>query len=116
MTQDAIRAQSLRRKIVIQRKVSTPDSIGGETISYATRCQLHADVKPLAGRELLLAQQFAPSAQMSFLVRYRSDILETDRVIWKGEAYDIQYLMEMGRNVGLKILAKRPGAEASEEG
>jgi SPP1 family predicted phage head-tail adaptor len=100
----------------VQRKVSTPDSIGGETISYTTRCRLNADVRPIAGRELLLAQQFAPTAQIAFIIRYREDIQLTDRVIWKSEPFDIQYLMEMGRNVGMKILAKRPGGEASAEG
>lgn len=113
MSVDSLRAQSLRRRVRVERKVATRDAFGGEDISYALRAELYADVRPVSGREPLFAQQFQIGEAFEFRVRYRTDIEVTDRVVWKGERYDITALLEMGRNRVLRIIAKRPGADAT---
>jgi SPP1 family predicted phage head-tail adaptor len=97
------------RKVTIQRKLSTPNGVGGEVITYETRCTPWARVRHLTGRELFLAQQVVAGAQVEFTIAYRADLAETDRVLWKGQAYDVQHLAEVGRNEDLRILAKLPG-------
>ena len=113
MTVDAVRAQALRRQIRVERKVGVPDAVGGETITYSTRATLHAEVKPVSGREPLVGQQYVEGEQYEFIVRYRADVQLTDRVVWKGNHYDITALQEIGRNRRLKIIAKRPGGEST---
>jgi SPP1 family predicted phage head-tail adaptor len=97
------------RRIVIERKQSTDNGQGGEHIAFTPRCTPFAKVRHLSGRELFLAQQVTPGAQIEFLILYRADVCNTDRVLWKGQAYDIQHLGEVGRNEELRILAKLPG-------
>lgn len=111
MSADTLYAQTLRRRIRVERKVATRDAFGGENISYVLRVELYADVRPVSGREPLLAQQFQVGEAFEFRVRYRTDIAPTDRVVWKGERYDITALLEQGRNRVLRIIAKRPGGE-----
>jgi SPP1 family predicted phage head-tail adaptor len=113
MSADSLRAQSFRRRVRIERKVATRDEIGGEDISYSPRTELYADVRPVSGREPFLAQQFQVGEAYEFRVRYRTDIEPTDRVVWKQEIYDITAVLEIGRNRGLRIIAKRPGADAT---
>lgn len=117
MSQDALLAQRLRRRIEVQRRRTPParDPDGGERHEYEHRCYLNAELLSMTGREAMLAQQMAPSAQLVFRVRYRTDIAMTDRVLWKGVVYEVVYAAEEGRNVALKLYVKRPGGEASSE-
>ena len=110
---DAIKAQSLRRRIRVEQKVSTIDSVGGEVITYTLRSVLSARVRYLTGRERVAAQQVTPFAEIEFLVRHRPDLLLTDRVLWKSVYYDVVHLDELGRNVGSRLLCKRPGGEGT---
>jgi SPP1 family predicted phage head-tail adaptor len=110
---DAVRAQALRRRVRIERKVSVRDSYGGEAVSYALRAEVNAEVKPVSGREPLVGQQFVEGEQYEFVIRYRDDVTLTDRVVWKGKNFDVQALLELGRNRRLRITAKRPGGEAT---
>jgi SPP1 family predicted phage head-tail adaptor len=112
MSSDNLRAQSLRRRIRVERKVATRDDIGGEEYSFTLRAELYANVRYLKGQESLLSQEMTATEQYEFIIRYRTDIDMTDRIVWKGNNYDIQSIAEQGRNVALRIIAKRPGAEA----
>lgn len=111
MTLDAVRAQALRRPIRVERRVSVRDSAGGETFTYTLRANLNAEVKPLSSKEQLLAQQFQVAEQYEFIVRYRTDIEMTDRVVFKGVAYEVVSVNELGRNRRTRIVGKRPGAD-----
>lgn len=111
MTQDAVRAQALRRLIRLERRVSTRDAAGGEQYTYALRATLNAEVKPISFKEQLLAQQFQPAEQYEFIVRHRADIEMTDRVVFKGVAYEVISFTELGRNRRTRIVGKRPGAD-----
>lgn len=110
---DFVSAQSLRWVIRIERKVVTRDAMGGETISYERRCEPRADVKQITGRELLLADQVTPSHSIEVRMRHRDDIEPTDRIVWRGQVYDIEDISPMGMNRSLRILARQPGGRAS---
>jgi SPP1 family predicted phage head-tail adaptor len=110
---DQVNAAAQSRQIRIERKVSTPDAHGGEATSYALRVTAWAQVMHLRGREALLAAQMVPAADIEFRIRWRTDVVETDRVVYGGQAYDIQYLAEMGRQRRLRILAKLPGDQGN---
>ena len=111
MTQDAVRAQALRRVIRLERRVSTRDASGGEQYTYTLRATLNAEVKPVSFKEQLLAQQFQAAEQYEFIVRYRTDVEMTDRVVFKGVAYEVISFTELGRNRRTRIVGKRPGAD-----
>lgn len=113
MSTDSLRAQALRRRIRIERKVATRDELGGEEYSFSLRAEVYAQVRYLTGRESLLANEMTATEQYEFIIRYRRDIEMTDRIVWKGQNYDIQSLAEQGRNVALRIIAKLPGGEVT---
>lgn len=113
MIGDPVDARGLDRRIRIERKVSTRDSFGGENISYSLRAEVWASVIYTRGREAFLSAQPTPTSDIEFRCRWRSDVDLTDRVLYEGQPYDIQYLAEMGRRRKLRILAKTPGAQAT---
>lgn len=113
MSTDSLRAQAMQRRIRIERKVATRDELGGEEYSFSLRAEVYAQVRYLTGRESLLANEMTATEQYEFIIRYRRDIEMTDRIVWKGQNYDIQSLAEQGRNVALRIIAKLPGGEVT---
>ena len=113
MIGDAVDAQGQMRRIRIERQISTPDAAGGEEISYALRVEVNAAVIHQRGREAFLAAQITPMADIEFRIRWRNDVVETDRIVYDGKNYNIQYLAEMGRRRRLRITAKLLGSEAT---
>lgn len=115
MSEDAFNPRRLRRRIRIERKVAVPDGSGGESYTFTLRAEVAAEVKPLSGRETLEAAEFVAGASIEFRIRHRDDVEETDRVVWKGAPYDIVHIAEIGRNRGLRLVAKHPGGAATTE-
>lgn len=111
MIGDAVDARGMDRRVRIERKVSTRDAMGGEVISYALRATVWAMVIHTKGREAFLAAQVEPTADVEFRIRWRDDVVETDRIVHDGKNYDVQYIAEMGRRRRLRIVAKLPGSE-----
>lgn len=103
-------AGKLDRKIRIETKSVTLDTYGQETVTWTTRAEVWAAVMPLRGSELIASAQLTPETMTKFRIRYRSDILPTDRIVYENKNYDIQYVAELDRRVGLDITAKQPFA------
>jgi head-tail adaptor len=52
------------------------------------------------------------SAMYLFVIRYRTDVEESDRILWKGEFYNIRYIAQgTGRALYLEIDAERGVAQ-----
>lgn len=115
MSADALRAKALRRQITIEQKVATRDAMGGESYSYTTRCTCFAEVRPAGGKESLISAEMVAGETYEFRIRHRTDVAFTDRVVWKGQPLDIIALVEVGRNVALRIVAKAPGGKGTAE-
>jgi SPP1 family predicted phage head-tail adaptor len=113
MIGDNLDAQGLTRRVRIERQVVTHDAAGGDVISYVLRAEVNAAVLQTRGREAFLSAQVVPTADIEFRIRWRSDVVETDRVVYEGKNYNIQYLAEMGRRRRLRIAAKLLGAEVA---
>lgn len=97
------------RRITFQRRtVTRDDSTGRDTVTWPDVATVWASKRELVGRELLLAQQIVPTAEVRFNIRWRSDLLTTDRIVCAGVTYDIQHMAELGRREDLDILAKLP--------
>lgn len=99
------------RRITFQRRTVTRDTnTGRDTITWPDVATVWASKTELTGRELLLAQQMVATAEVRFNIRWRSDLLASDRISCEGKTYDIQHLAEIGRREDLDILAKLPDA------
>ncbi len=99
-----------RQKITIERPVTTQDEFGeeieGTPTTVATRW---AEVRPLNGRELVVAQQV--NAQLSHEVKLRYDsalnLTSADRFIFDSRTLNIESVINVGeRNKEFVVMCK----------
>jgi SPP1 family predicted phage head-tail adaptor len=98
-------AASLREPLTFQRKISTPDSIGGQTVQWIDLYTTRGQVTPLSGREALQAMQLTASITHRVYVRYRADLTAADRVVMRGNPMQIRAVLNMEmRNQWLELM------------
>lgn len=97
------------RQITIQRATSVQDGFGEEVATWSDLMTIWAEVTPTRGAEPYIADRFEAGRVNTFRVRYNQDataILETDRISYEGEVYDIHSIQELGRREGLVLTAE----------
>ena len=105
-------AGQLDQRIQLQSKTRTADGVGGATTAWATYATVWAHIRPLSGRERENAMRTEGKADYLVVLRYRSDITETHRILWRGRYLNIRFPKNMGpRTAWLEIEAEQ-GASA----
>lgn len=108
----AFRPGELDQLITIEEEVNTPDGFGGNTIAWQSKGDVFAHVRPLSGGELTEYQRVNAEARYLFVVRYPVDILDSDRIVWDSEAYNIRVRKKpKGRDLYMQIEAERGVAQ-----
>ena len=91
-----IKAGDLKHPIVIERKTSTRDSMGGFTDVWASIGTTKAKIKPLSGSEKWQAMRISPQARFKVTIRFRGDsdgnpfYVAADRVLYRNHYYAIE--------------------------
>ena len=80
----------LRHTIQLQNKTRTDDGIGGFSTTWTTYATVKAHIEEMAGKEVVIANRLDASKIIRATIRYRSDVDETDRIIYKGKAHNIR--------------------------
>lgn len=105
------KAGDLDQRITFQRFAGTPDGIGGMVQAWAdvpTVPTVWAKVTPRLGSEGMEEGRTNATAMATFTVRYRADISETDRILWRGEPWNIRRVLRVsGRAQWIDIDAER---------
>ena len=103
------RAGELDQFISILRDTETDDGMGGQDLTpVIVASDLYARVKPMSGSEAKNFEKLNATMTNSFVIRYRNDILETDRISWGSEDYNIRAIQKAGiRELYLQIFAER---------
>jgi len=88
----------LDEKLDFKRSVLTPDGIGGNTevitdVALGVWCK----VRPLSGKEVERFQQVTAEELTLFVTRWRTDILENDRIFWNAQEYNIKRIPKRSR-------------------
>lgn len=99
-------AGDLDQRIELQRASRTRTSSGGATPSWATYATVWAQVRPMTGRERENAQRQEAAANYMVVVRYRSDLLESDRIKWGDRYLNVRFMKREGRIPFLEIEAE----------
>ena len=100
-----MQAGKLDRVVSLQHVTLTKDTTTGERVqSWSTYDTVRAQKVELRGRELFAAAETRYELSVKFRIRYRTDVLQTDRLIFGGGAYDIQDITEIGRAQGLELV------------
>jgi SPP1 family predicted phage head-tail adaptor len=110
-------AARLRTPVQLQRRGTVQDERGQDTVTWATYATEWAEVRPTRGRDMLAAAQPQATFDAAVLIRYRADVLATDRVVWAGQPLELIGLPVNvnGANVALELLCThgvRTGAPA----
>lgn len=87
---------SLRERIVIKSRNFTQSTSTGEKVAdwNTTYLTLWADAEMFAGgKDTDSAQKTTVKANLRFIVRFRTDLNETMRVVWRGAVWNVQSIV-----------------------
>lgn len=103
------RVGELDQLITIKREVRVSDGGGGSTTTTTDVVTgLWAHARPRSARERGMFDSVEASAMYLFVVRYREDVRENDRIVWNGATYNIRGILTRGgRSEYLEIDAER---------
>jgi SPP1 family predicted phage head-tail adaptor len=82
-------AGALREPLTFQRRQTQSDGIGGTSLEWNDLFHTKADVRPLSGREALMGMQREASVTHRIFIRYREDLLPSDRIIMRTKPMQI---------------------------
>ena len=104
-------AGELDQRITFQSYSSVSDGAGGYTRTWANFSSVPtvwAKAQPVRGSEGFEEGRTNATQTYLFTVRYREDVNEADRILWRGEEYNIRTVKRVsGRNINLVIEAER---------
>lgn len=103
------RAGELDQQVDIHYKTKTVDDGGGVSEAWsALACDVWAKVVPLSGNESLAYSKLNAIALYRFVFRYRSDLDETQKIVWDGDDYNIRFIPSRGsRPLFVEVIAER---------
>jgi len=93
------------RRITIQSVTRTQNSFGEMIETWATWATVWAEVKRKAGRENTDSDAVRAESDVEFMIRYKSGLLPTMRIVFESNNYDISSIAEIGRRDGYRISA-----------
>lgn len=82
----------LKRKVELMRLVKTPTPTGGFTQSWVSVASVWAHIKNMSGTELVRADQLGATSYSDFTIRYRQNIDETMKIVYRGTDYQIRHI------------------------
>jgi SPP1 family predicted phage head-tail adaptor len=82
----------LNRKVDLYRLVKEATETGGFTQSWVKVTSLWAKIKNTSGTEYLRADQLGATAYSDFTIRYRSNINEMMKFVYRGTDYQIRHI------------------------
>ena len=103
-----MQVHKMDRKIAIFSRVETQNEYGEMILTDALKANVWASVTPIGGKETWMAAQIVPEAKFKIVMRYRDDLVETDKVLFDNVEYDIAYIAQIGRKEGLEVVVKFP--------
>lgn len=103
-----MRAGQLDQRLTIQRESNTSDGMGGDTVEWCKVQNVWANVSPASGNEKEFGGQLTGEYTNVFTIRNNKTILDSDRIVWDGDFYNIRAIAkEGGRKLYLVIAAER---------
>lgn len=102
-----MRVGRMDRRITLRhRVVASADSVGHSAESFTAYATVWAELIEVSGREYFAAQQTQAETTKRFAIHHRTDVLETDRLTFEGNDFDITSITEIRRREGLMLYAR----------
>lgn len=87
---NTFQAGRLRHRVSLQRNQPTQDPVTGEIKDkWVEYVKSYAAIEPLSARDFIAAQAGQSQVSARIVMRWRSDLLPTDRIVHGGTAYKI---------------------------
>jgi SPP1 family predicted phage head-tail adaptor len=98
-----MQAGPLDRRVTLQAPITSQDSAGQALRAWSTLGDCWAQRIDARGREALAAGAVGAVLETVWRIRWRSDLTEACRLVFEGEAWDIQSIGQLGRRDGLEL-------------
>jgi len=107
------RAGELDEKIDLYAEVLTDDGFGGKDLTIRfIDSDVFCKVRALSGKEVERFDKLNAEALSLFVIRYRDDIKENDRIKFDDDEYNIRYIPKRTRrSMFLEMYAERGVAQ-----
>jgi SPP1 family predicted phage head-tail adaptor len=100
-------AGRLRHRIEIQNYEMTQNDWGEVIYTWSPWATVWASIEPLQGREFFAAQALQSQTTVRIRMRYRPGVTSVMRVLWDGQIYDIESVIEpQSRRHALQLMCK----------
>ena len=86
----------LDQRVSLQHRTLTDDGAGGGTETWTEYAEVWANVRPMSGRERQNAMRAEASSNYVIVIRHRSDVLESDKVVWRDRDLNIRFVKSEG--------------------
>ena len=94
----------MRTRGQLQRLTRTADGGGGFTATFTTYATVYLWFKSMSGSERIYAERLDAITRNRAYTRYRNDVIESDRLVVDGKAYQIRAAINMElRNQWLEL-------------
>ena len=92
-----IHAGKLNRFVSFQRRLPASDGAGGRTERWVSiqNAPSYAYIMPFTGAERYASDRVEATFRYQVVVRYTDKLRESDRMIFRGKAYNIRLLQNM---------------------
>lgn len=100
-----MRAGELDRRITFQEPDPQTSPSGARTRDWKDVVTVWAGFRPMPGRERFQSPQTLATRTGIWRIRWRSDIHERMRFLFRGQPWQIDGIAEIGRREGLEITA-----------
>lgn len=89
-TAGRLAAGDLRERITFQTRAAGKDLLGKPNGAWGDAITgVPAKAEPIRGREYFSQGQMQAEVTVRFIIRYRADVVETMRIVWRGQPYEI---------------------------
>lgn len=106
---------NLRHRITIQRRISAQSPVtGAMEYEWSDLTDVWASVVALSVRDFIAAQASNVKVTARITIRYRDDIEEKDRILFRGKVYSIEGILP-DQSSGLEYLTL-PCSEGVKDG
>jgi len=103
-----IKAADLRHRVSLQRKQNNSDGVGGSTITWVEYATPWCKITPKTGGEKLYLGRLDAQGLSSVVMRYRADIVASDKLVFKGQDFQIRSIINVEeRNKYTELLIER---------
>ena len=83
------RAGQFRHYVTLQGQSQTVDGVGQPVLTWTNVSSFHAEIMDLSGRELIAAQGVQAEVTTEINIRYRTDVLANQRIVFGAVIYNI---------------------------